>query len=225
MKTTFTIIAAAGLLLLAGRISAATTLFSTLSQAPNSGTNFGTTSYRYASDFMTDASNATITGASFAVANFDTGTAHTFTASIFTDNGGTPGTLVGSFNSFSVPVNTPLANYSTTSAGISLSANTIYWTVLKMNEADVSSAPQFEYTSSQTTDAGSVYSTIPSTALKVSTDGGSTYADQTFFGSPVTGNFQFSLDGTEAAPEPSRALLGLVALGGVLLQRRRRTAV
>jgi hypothetical protein len=214
---------AAAFLLLAGSIQAATTLFSNVNQTNAGGGNYLNTGYRYASDFQTDAFSATITGATLYVANFDTGTAHTFTASIFTDNSGTPGTLVGSFNAFSVPLNTPFANYSTTSTGISLAANTIYWEVLQMNEADVSSGPQWGETSSQATDAGSVYTTVPATALKSSTNSGSSYADVTSFGSPVQGNYQFALTGTESVPEPSPALLSSAGLGAMLLLRRRRS--
>jgi hypothetical protein len=213
---------AAQFLLLIGHIRAATTLFSNLNQANSGGGNYLNTNYRYASDFMTDGFAASITGATLEVANFDTGTAHTFTASIFTDNSGTPGVLVGSFNPFSVPLNTPFANYSTTSTGISLTANTIYWEILQMNEADVSSAPQWGNTSSPATDPGSVYTTVAGTALKQSTDGGATYSDVLFFGSPLAGNYQFALSGTETVPEPSPALLSCVAAVTMLLRRRRK---
>jgi hypothetical protein len=129
---------------------------------------------------------------------------------------------VGSFNPFTVLANTSTANYSTNSTGISLAPNAVYWEVLQMNEATVSSAPQWMYTSSQNTDAGSVYSTVTGTALKTSTNGGASYSDVTFFGSPVSGNYQFALSGTEA-PEPSPALLSLVAIGAMLLRRGRQS--
>jgi len=68
-------------------------------------------------------------------------------------------------------------------------------------------------------DAGSFFSFIPATALKTSTDGGTTYTDVTAFSSPIHGNFQFSLTGV---PEPSRTLLMLSAFGAMLLRRRRK---
>ena len=208
-------------LVLSASTQAATTLFSNVNQPLAGEGNFLNTSYRYATDFKTDSFNATITGATLTLDNLDTGTNHTFTASIFTDNSGTPGTLVGSFNPLTVLSNTGNANYSTTSAGISLTANTIYWEVLQMNEADVSSGPQWADTGSQSTDAGSVYTTITATPLMFSSNGGASYSAVTAFGSPVTGNYQFALSGTETVPEPSPTLLGLAATGAMLLRRRR----
>lgn len=221
MKTT-TIIATLGILL-AGNVPAATTLFSEINQPSDGQANLLDTTYRYASDFLTSGSAYTVTGASLKLNNLDN-IDHTFTTSIFTDNSGTPGTLVGSFNPFIVPANTSDANYSTTAGGINLLANTPYWEVLQMDEAGGSgSRPQWRSNSGNSTDAGSLFSTISSTGLKASTNSGGSYSDILFFGTPLPGNFQFALTGDLAVPEPSRILLSLVALAAMLLRRRRQS--
>lgn len=199
---------------------AATTFFSNLGQFQDGAVNFLNTSYRYASDFLTDSTATTITGATLKVSNFDS-IAHSLTASIFTDNSGVPGTLVGSFDPFTVLAGAGYADHTTSSSGISLSANTKYWEVLQMNENLVGSSPQWRSNSGDATDTGSTFTTIPSTNLKASTNDGASYSDILYFGTPLPGNFQYSLSGIATLPEPSRHLLSLAALCAMMLRRRR----
>src|SRR6185295_17688134 len=76
-------------------------LFSNNNQLTNSTSRVINTTDRVASDFTTGAS-PTIAQSIIATVfnnNLDNNfTPHTFTASIFTDNGGVPGVLVGSFS-------------------------------------------------------------------------------------------------------------------------------
>jgi len=211
-------------LLVAGSLSAQTTLFSNVGLGPSGPANLLNPSYRYATDFLTNSLPSTLTNVTVKLNNLDN-ISHTFTASIFTDNAGSPGTLVGSFNSVTVAPNGSYADYSSiSSGGISLAANTTYWEVLQMNETTGGgSAPQVAYNDTENSDAGSLFATIAATALKTSSNGGASYTDVTFFGSPVHGNYQFAVKGTQTAPEPSCAILMASGLW-VLAHRRRRVA-
>ncbi len=211
-----------GLFGLSALSASAATLISNLGQGTGIVGNFLNTSYAYATDFTTDASSAwMVTGATFKMGNGDN-IAHTFTASIFDDNAGVPGSLIGSFN-FSIAAGfTSYSDASTSFAGITLLANHTYWQVLQMNEAiGIGSAPQWAGNTSENTDAGSVFTTVPSTALKNSTNGGATYSDVLFFGSPLHGNYDFALSGS-SVPEPSSGMLLAVAASSALGLWRRR---
>ena len=209
-------------LLAANHAVATTTLISNVGQALGGPGNLASTSYRYATDFLTNGSASTITGGEFMMDNLDN-INHTFTASIFTDNGGTPGTLVGTFNPFTVPANSSYNNYSATSVGnISLASSTTYWEVMQMDEnLGTGGAPQVIYTSSQAVDSGSLFSFVSATPLQTSTNGGASYSNVTAFGSPITGNYQFTLTGL-VVPEPSRALFISAGFGLSMVRRRRR---
>jgi hypothetical protein len=181
------------------------TFFSNLGQGTNvyGGHNMDNTSYRLATDFLTGSSPTTITNSSLKLTSLDS-VGHNFTLSLFTDSGSSlPGLLVGSFDSTFLPAYTPQGIYSFNSPGISLAPKTAYWAVLQMDENVQNTDPYWWELSSQTTDPGSVFSTIPGTPIQLSRDSGTSWTDGT------TGNFWFSLSGT-VVPEPTTfALLGV----------------
>ncbi len=212
-------------LAICGASSAATTYFSNLGQASDGigWAQFGNIPDYNASDFLTGASAVTITSATFPLSNWDA-VAHVLTPMIYTNSGGTPGTLVGSFSDITInadpggPGAGTYSNYSATAAGINLAANTTYWMVLKNGTApDLPFPVLWNTTASNTMDGGSTFSEVAATKLKYSTDAAS-WADAT----ANTANAMFSLSGNlAAAPEPSRVLLLFAGAAGFLLRRRR----
>ena len=210
-----------------GMAPAATTFFSTLGRASDSSTvaQFGASTELQASDFLTGGIATTITSATFSFWNPDD-INHVMTPKIFTDNSGVPGTLVGTFSTFTTPLSadpfTPaFSNFTATSAGINLAANTKYWMALSMGEnSDLPFAVVWNTTGTNAMDAGSTFSEVAGTQLKYSSNSGSSWTD-TLGAAPVT-NGMFSLSGGPAAvPEPSRALLACLGLAGLMLRRRR----
>ena len=204
-----------GLLLLALVLSAslptkAATLLSTLGQSQDTGYNFS--GGILASDFNTGSWNSTITGLTIAIAKLNN--SDVVTASLYTDAGGQPGTSLGSFSSINIPGYlsfATVANYTATTAGISLAANTNYWLGFTIN-TDVG-AP---INNNNGTDSGSLFTTISATQVKQGNNAGTSYSNVN------AGNLIYSLSGTAtAAPEPSRTLLLLSGLGMVIFRRRR----
>jgi|GEM_PF-2328379 len=206
--------------------AATTTFFSDYAQGTNGANQYA----RYliagnvnASDFLTGASATTITSATLSFTNDDSN-AHVMTPKIYTDNAGVPGTLVGTLSTIALPAdpNYPSAGtfttYTATSAGINLAANTNYWMVVSINNATDGTDPVlWNTTSSNTMDSGSTFSQVTATALKTSTNSGTSWNT----GQAVNG--VFSLSGTVvAAPEPTRVLLLGIGTGLLLLRRRRR---
>lgn len=204
------------LVLSAAQAASAATVFSNLGESTLLGEGPSNTSLRMATDFLTDASASTITGATLSMLSANTSFANTYTVSLFADNGAdAPGALVGTFDPFTVPANTSgLSNHTAVSTGINLAANTAYWVVLQLNHAGSGNLSGWALTTSQATDAGSVFTTIPATSVMWSFDAGASY------GSHTDGNYQFSLE-SSAVPEPSRALLLLGGLACAFLRRRR----
>lgn len=199
-----------------GLLSAASlradTLLSNLGQSFGGITGVGLATSRIATDFLTDGSDATITGATLRLINQDN-VAHTVTVSLWSDSGsGSPGTLLGSFVPISIPGNGGgLINQSFSSAGIGLEANSAYWVVMQINEDANANAVSWQYTVSGAADAGSVYSLIPATRTQFSGDSGDTWLDD------LPANFQFSL-----LPEPDGfAQLGAGVLALLLLRRHK----
>jgi hypothetical protein len=187
----------------------ADTLFSNLGQTGLGNSGVGAVTDRVAADFLTDDSDATITGATLRLVNQDN-ISHNVTVSLWSDSGsGTPGTLLGSFAPVSIP-SANFNNYSFTSAGIALEADTAYWLVMQINENFNVNGVGWQITSSHAADPGSVYSLIVDTQAQYSADSGDTWIDNFPY------EFQFSL-----LPEPDRfAQLGAGVLALVLLRRR-----
>jgi hypothetical protein len=189
------------------------TLFSNLGQSTDGAGFLPDTSRRLANDFQTGLTPTTITGATLKLANPD-GIAHTYTASLWSDNAGLPGAPFATFTPILLPSGTTAGNFATTPSGvINLAASTPYWEVVQVNENRLFVVdPEWERTSSQGTDAGSIFATIASTTPKVSTNSGANWSDL------AAGNFQFALTGV---PEPTGALLLLVGAPLLLANRRR----
>jgi hypothetical protein len=145
-------------LCLTARVLTAQTLFSTLGQPNNNPQLTGTTtSFRYATDFQTSANPTSITGltARFTTASLSA----SVTLSLYTSAGGAPISLVGSFAPIALPANQTNTDFSTTTSGISLAANTAYWLVLQLNANDANGVG-WAFNSGQGTDSGSIFTTI-----------------------------------------------------------------
>ena len=208
-----------------GPAAASTTFFSDLGQSTNGAlqnAKYQTSGSVNASDFITGASATIITDATLSFSNWDD-TTHILTPKIYTDNAGVPGTLVGTLSTISItadiagPGTGTFRNYNVTSAGISLAANTKYWLGVSINSAAGTAPVLWNTTTSTTMDSGSTFAQVTTTALKTSTNGGSSWST----GNSVNG--VFSLSGNlAAAPEPTRVLLLGIGWGFFLLRRRRR---
>ena len=192
-------------------------LFSNLGQPNNGIAGFDDTSTRYATDFLTDGTPRTITSITALMSSTDT-LAHTVTFSIFTDNGGSPGSLVLAFATpATLPANAGAASlYTATSPGIGLQANTPYWVVGQVNENMPLGTVYWDFDSGQGTDGGP-FSTVPGTQFMRSTTSGVIY-----FPSDV-GNLMFELDGVTTVPEPSSLMLMMAAGAFGAIGWRRRT--
>lgn len=208
-----------------------TTYISTLGQTPaGSGAvaQYGGQLDANASDFRTGGTAVSITSGTFSFANSDD-ISHVMTPSIYLDVGNKPGTLVGSFGTFSIaaavtPGDFVFANYTVSSGGISLAANTTYWVVVKVDQAtDLPFPVVWNTTSGQGVDVGSTFTTVSGTQVQYSSDGGSTWANANL-GSGA-GNALYSLSGSPVAvPEPATGCLLAGALGTLLLRRAKREA-
>ena len=160
-----------------------------------------------ASDFLTGTSPMIATDLAVQLSNID-GVAHTVIFSIYTNNAGFPGSLIGSFATLAVPggqFNKKLFSQ----GNISLAVNTPYWLGMVLGEPGTNGIYSAR-TGSQAIDSG-IFSTIPAT-LTVIVDNG------TYTGGYV-GNLTYSLSGT-STPEPASAVL--LGLGALLLAARRR---
>jgi hypothetical protein len=212
---TCAVVAGIGLALFSGIPPAgAAVLFDNLGQTPNGSIiQIPNATQLLASDFKTDANGATATKAGLRLFNSES-IPHNFTVSIYTDNAGVPGTLVGSFNTLICSGNGGSDfQPQTTSPGITLAANTIFWEVINMNEAkNNSGAVGWRPTTSQSVGGGSTFTTVAATQMKLSTNG-TTWSDA------FNGNGMMYLEGSPL-PEPSAALL-LPAAAGLFASVRR----
>lgn len=195
----------------------ATVYFSNLNQSTDFYASLSTTSGRLADDFKTGGAATLINGARLRLES--PVSTHTFTLSIFTNTGGNPGTLVGSFAPVSLAQTSEPMDVDFTSPSIALLANTTYWVVLQLSE---SGDAGWDFTYSTAADMGSVFSTVPSTRARFSQDNGASWQ-----AAPFDGDFMFALFDVTPVPEPSTVLSGLAAAGATLFHclRRRRKQV
>lgn len=195
-------------------LATATTLISNLGQTVSNSVQLDTTVERNATGFMTGGSAAAVTGVTFNLLNQDTAP-HTLTASIFTSSAGSPGTLVGAFDTpLSVSASDSVfATHSATSSGISLAANTAYWLVLALDQNITFNHVNWGVDSFVTTDPGTGFTTSSASNLKHSSNSGSSYSNS------IAGFGSFELVGL--VPEPGSSGLLSMAIAGALLARRR----
>jgi hypothetical protein len=200
--------------LLSANASAAV-LFSTLGQTQDDAQTITSTDNWWASDFSTGAQASTITSIRAAMGNFDS-IAHNIDLALYSDAAGTVGSLVATFSSAAIGANTLGSNNLVFShAGASLSANTTYWVVVKMQEAIVDNSPYWWLNYSNGVDGGGSFTAVSGTNPQVSLDTGASWID---YGS---GNFRMEINGFTAVPEPSRAVLAFAGLFILGFRRRR----
>jgi hypothetical protein len=213
-STRATLCAALAFSLALSTVTEATTLISNLGQTLSNSVQLDTTFERNATGFMTGSSPASVTGVTLNLLNQDTAP-HTLTASIFTNNAGSPGILVGTFDTpLSVTASDAVfAQHSATSSGISLAANTAYWLVLGLNQNITFNHVNWGVESFVTTDPVTGFTTSSASNLKHSTNSGSTYTNS------IAGFGSFELVG--AVPEPASASLLMAGVVSFLVTRRR----
>ena len=184
----------------------AQTILSNNLSSPSGGADTATGTNWLTASFNTNASAYTLNNVTLLLANTSAGAAE---VDIYADGGLQPGTLLGTLASPG-SYSATLANTTFTTSGLSLAANSTYWTVLKANSGsfDLSFANDDSSTGSGFTDT---YGNSP--------DAGATWF--TFQGFP----YQMSVTATATAvPEPGTiALLASGSLfgAGCLLKRRR----
>lgn len=197
--------------------ASAAVLFSTLGQGINTTGIINDADIRFASDFETAGSGATITGLTLKMSNGDT-IAHNFKTSIYSDLGGTVGTLLTDFSTEMIAANQVGAiDKLFTHAGHSLAANTKYWVVIEMLEGIVDNTFDVTWTGNTIDgiDGGGSFLEVTSSETQVSFDAGASWGDF------QTGNFLFNVIGVTVVPEPSRAVLAIAGLFGLCFRRRR----
>jgi hypothetical protein len=199
--------------------ASAAVLFSTLGQSDNGGSNgIFDTDYRLATDFETQGVGASITGLTLNMNNSDI-IVHNFTVSLYSDLGGTVGTLLTNFSTELIAAGQVGAiNKLFTHAGYSLVANTKYWVVLEMleNYDNINGDyPVWSGNSGDGIDGGGSFLEVTSTKAQYSNDGGASWNDAS------ADNFLFNVIGVAAVPEPSRAVLAIAGLFVLGFRRRR----
>jgi hypothetical protein len=199
--------------------ASAAVLFSTLGKTDNGGSNgIFDTDYRLASDFETQGVGASVTGLTLNMTNNDI-IDHNFTVSLFSDLGGTVGSLLTSFSTELIAANTSGAvNKLFSHGGYSLVANTKYWVVLEMleNYDNINGDyPVWSGHSGQGIDGGGSFLEVTSTKAQYSNDAGASWNDA------VADNFLFNVIGVTVVPEPSRAVLAIAGLFVLGFRRRR----
>lgn len=203
--------------MLSAALGTAATFISTLGQSNDGNYQLytpNTLNSNFANDFTTGGTATVITGLTVKLTNFDDITRHVY-GSIYTNNAGQPGTLVGSFDPVALSSGlTTFTDVTLTSTGVNLDPNTTYWVGIGLVETLHAQTVRWAANFSNGTDAGSTFTTVPSTNVYRSDNGG------TVWSSYQPGNMLYSLSGT-AAPEPSRTLLVLAGGLGVWLRRRR----
>ncbi len=187
----------------------AQTILSSNLSSPSGGVDTATGTNWLSVSFNTNASAYTLNNVTLLLANSSAG-AGTAEVDIYTDGGLQPGTLLGALTSPG-SISTTLADTTFTTSGLSLAANSTYWTVLKANTGsfNLSFANDDASTGSGFTDT-----------YGNSADAGATWF--TFTGFP----YQMSVTATAAVPEPGT--IALLASGslfgtGLLLRCRARS--
>ncbi len=193
----------------AGALNAESFL-STLDSTPNNIWSIGT--FEVAQMFTTGNTSKDIGSVSVKIDGVTSQTCN-FSVSIYSDNAGSVGSVLGTglLSGPSVPASFALNTYA--ASGLTLGANTPYWLVFRnTGSGDVYVADTQGGTTVVTSSAG--WTTPNTSAYRFDTSGSfNTWANAL----PV-----FSIDSVAPVPEP--ATLSLAAIGGLLLVFRRRKA-
>ena len=204
MKPSTLIVVTLGLLSACSTGLRADTVVSNLSEPAGSYFSGFASDSDAASSFTTDGDPAVLTGANLLL--FAQNSPATFDLDLRADDGGMPGTVLGTFGN-RPSTSSGTASLLTFNGDFSLTPNTTYWLVVT-SLSGAGGWPQ-----ANTTDAVGVWTLG---GLVYSFDGGATWIGS----EPDAANY-FSLDAT-VAPEPSTwALVGLGVVGlGLTLRRR-----
>lgn len=173
-----------------------------------------TVSTRNAYGFTVGSSDFTLENISAAFASGTPGTAVNVQFSIYTDNGGAPGTkIVGADSSLESVDNRDVYNFGF-STPVSLSASTTYWAVVEEGAGAGWYAMDNGFTPTAQNGSGFVF---VGNQRSQDFDSGKTWASH-----GIGGILGFELTGTVVSGEvPEPALTSLLCLGGVALIRRR----
>lgn len=128
-----------------------------------------------------------------------------FFVDLYSNVGGSPGTLLETLSGNSNPGAS--GTYTFSSTGSALSANTSYWIVQGLGAGG-----DFQYWNEENSTSPEVGTSI---GAKFSLDAGSNWSLQSGH------TMQMVVNGTIAAPEPSRALLIFFGIAGFFMKRRR----
>jgi hypothetical protein len=183
----------------------AATFISTLGQPITGGYQLCTTNTlnsNYASEFTTFGTGALITGLTVKLSNQDTVPRHVY-GSIYANNAGQPGMLVGSFDPIALASGLSQTDVNLTSTGVSLAPNTTFWVGIGLVESLTANTVVWWANANNGTDAGSTFTTVSATNVYRSDNGGTAWVNYN------PGKMLYSLSGS-AAPEPSRIVLVMV---------------
>jgi hypothetical protein len=133
-------------------------------------------------------------------------TAASRTASIYSDNAGSPGTLVATSTGTAFPAGTK-GVYQFNFSGANLAASTSYWV---LPEVDVS----WYFESANAAPSAQNASGFSYLGAKTSTNSGSSWNTSVF-------NYTLGVSTSDVPPVPEPALTSLVCLGGIAFMRRR----
>jgi hypothetical protein len=193
-------------------------LFSNLGQLDDGNTNgLGQTTDREATAFVTGSDLTSITGLSVRAFNEDD-IAHTFSAFLYSNSGGAPGSLLATFTPVdnSIPQFTMAKILTFSLSSYNLAANAQYWIALSALQTASTESFGWRDTASYAVESGSIFATAAAPSRKLSVDGGGTWPFNR------SGNNFFSLEGS-VVPEPSvtALLLGTGVLAAAFVRRRK----